>query len=81
MDPNNVESAAEARDLEAAAQVLGAKPSVASAGSDLDFDNAFATVVQQTGPAIGASVITDQSSCDFLAREPSALKICRRVVR
>jgi hypothetical protein len=63
---------------QSAAQVLGVKPSVASAGSDLDFDNAFATVMQQTGPAIGACVITDQSSCDFLARERSAMKISRR---
>jgi hypothetical protein len=63
---------------QSAAQVLGVKPSVASAGSDLDFDKAFATVMQQTGPAIGACVITDQSSCDFLARERSAMKISRR---
>jgi hypothetical protein len=34
---------------QSAAQVLGVKPSIASAGSDLDFDNAFATVMQQTG--------------------------------
>jgi hypothetical protein len=63
---------------QSAAQVLGVKPSVASAGSDLDFDKAFATVMQQTGPAIGACVITDQTSCDFLARERSAMKISRR---
>jgi putative tryptophan/tyrosine transport system substrate-binding protein len=47
MDPNNVEVATEARDLEAAAQVLGVKLNVVSAGSDLDFDKAFASVVQQ----------------------------------
>jgi hypothetical protein len=57
--------------------VLGVKPSVASAGSDLDLDKAFATVMQPTGPAIGACVITDQSSCDFLARERSARMVAR----
>jgi putative ABC transport system substrate-binding protein len=52
MDPNNVEVATEARDLEAAAQVLGVELNVVSAGSDLDFDKAFATVVQQRSQAL-----------------------------
>jgi ABC-type uncharacterized transport system substrate-binding protein len=47
MDPNNVEVATEARDLEAAAQALGVRLNVVSAGSELDFDKAFASVVQQ----------------------------------
>ena len=52
MNPNNVESVNEARDLQAAAQAVGQQITVLKAGNESELDAVFADVVQPRTKAI-----------------------------
>jgi putative ABC transport system substrate-binding protein len=52
VNPNNPNAVVEKSDAEAAARILGSQLHVLNAGSDSDFDTAFATLVQQRAGAV-----------------------------
>jgi ABC-type uncharacterized transport system substrate-binding protein len=52
VNPNNPNAESDTRDVRAAASTLGRKLSVAQAGTDSDFETAFATLVQNGGGAL-----------------------------
>ena len=55
MNPNNPNAAPQAKDMQAATTALGLQLNILSAGSQSDFDNAFATLVRQRTDALVVS--------------------------
>jgi|GraSoiStandDraft_10_1057309.scaffolds.fasta_scaffold161407_2 putative ABC transport system substrate-binding protein len=55
VNPNNPNAAPQAKDMQAATTALGLQLNILSAGSQSDFDNAFATLVRQRTDALVVS--------------------------
>jgi putative ABC transport system substrate-binding protein len=68
VNPNNPNSERQAKDLQAAARILGQELEVLSASSAADFDTAFATILRQRvgSLVVGADPFFDENGRDHL---------------